>query len=93
MSDSLLELHDRAVTLARAPGLEGLDAETLLSLAEEVTEVVFEPGAALGEDGAAYVTAAGIVRPGERQVAGEATRALRLEADRWLDLTEELALP
>ena len=93
MTDSLLELHARALVLARVPALAGLDADTVLALADEVEEVDFPAGAEIGDAGAAYVLAARVIAPGERVLAEDATRALRLDADRWLDLVEELSGP
>jgi hypothetical protein len=91
VTDSLIELHARALRIARVPELAGLDADTLLALADEVEPVSFEPGTTIGDPGAAFVLPARVVQPGEAIVAEAPTTALRLDADRWLDLLEERA--
>ena len=93
MTDSLLELHARALGLARVPALSGLDADTLLTLAEEADELAVPAGGTIGDPGAAYVLADRVLAPGETLRVDQACRALRLDADRWLDVVEELALP
>jgi hypothetical protein len=84
--DSLLDVLERAILLGRAPGLEALDPESLLSAAEDATVVSFAAGDTIGADGAAYVLSGRVIAAGEQARAETATQALRLEADRWLDL-------
>jgi hypothetical protein len=88
-ADSLLDVLERAIALARAPGLEELDADTLLALAEDATSRAFAAGEIIGADGAAYVLSDRIVRAGETLPAPSPLLALRLEADRWLDLVSD----
>jgi len=93
VTESLLELHARALILSRVPALAELDVDTLLAIADEADEVVFPAGASIGDPGAAYILSDRVVPPGDTLVAASETRALRLEADRWLDVVEELAAP
>ena len=84
--DSLLDVLERAILLGRAPGLEGVDPESLLSAAEDATVASFAAGDTIGADGAAYVLPGRVIAAGEQTRVETATEALRLEADRWLDL-------
>lgn len=87
--DSLVDVLARAVFLARAEPLAGLEAETLLSIAEDATAVTFAAGDAVGADGAAYVLPGRVVPAGETWRADQPSQALRIDADRWLDLTAD----
>lgn len=84
--DTLLDVLERAVLLAKTEPLAAFDAETLLSLAEEATVVPFAAGESIGADGAAYVLPGRAVPAGEVARAESAVEALRIEADRWLEL-------
>jgi hypothetical protein len=46
----------------------------------------FAAGDTIGADGAAYVLPSRVIAAGEQTRVETATEALRLEADRWLDL-------
>jgi hypothetical protein len=88
--ETLLDVLERALFLGRAAPLATVDAETLLSLAEDATVTSFAAGDTIGADGAAYVLEGRVVSGGETLRAGEATRAMRIEADRWLDVLAEV---